>query len=79
MKVEQRRELIKNVKQAKEVFNRIKRKNKKTKLTLMCITNLIKKFPNIDVECEIDSSQDYDFNYELLNNLGGLSENINNY
>lgn len=74
MKVEMRRKLIRETKKANDIYKRIKKRNKKTKLSLICITNLMKKFPDLDVEMLVDSSQDYDYNFGVLNNMGGIVE-----
>lgn len=66
MKVERRRGMVTIAREAKAIYNRIRKQNKKTKLTLIDIINLKKKFRDIDIESYVDSSVGYYENLEIL-------------
>lgn len=69
MKVEDRRKMKMVSKEVKEIYKRIKKRNKKTKLTLVDILNLKKEFPDVDIEAYIDSSMDYYENKERIEGM----------
>lgn len=71
MKVEQRRELRRQLKKAEPVFKRIKKRNNNTKLTSVCIARLMSNYPELDVEGFIDSNEDYYYNNKILEEING--------